>query len=330
MVVDAHDPSKKHRPMMTTADMAIKMDDAYRPISERFHKDPEAFADAFARAWFKLLHRDLGPRENYVGPEAPSEDLLWQDNVSGEAIALSDDDAASLKTAVIGKIKAGEVSVSDLVFTAWASASTYRRSDKRGGSNGARVALEPQRSWKCNEPARLQKVLAVLEDVRGQKATLADMIILAGNAAIEHVSGERVPFTSGRRDATQEETDVESFAALEPVADGFRNYLRDDVGTPAEVLLVDKAGLLGLTAPEMVSLVGGLRSLGVGCDREPDLDNSWFSDLLSMQKGVGTRVDLVIGSNSELRAVAEVYASDDGEADFVRTFIAAWAKVCAY
>ena len=356
MVDDAHDAAKKHRPMMTTADMALKMDPIYAPISRKFHKDPAAFADAFARAWFKLLHRDLGPRENYLGPEAPSEVLLWQDNVSGDAIALADDDVAALKTAVLDKVNAGNVNIGDLVFVAWASASTYRRSDQRGGADGARIALEPQRSWACNQPARLEKVLGVLEDVRAQHAyTLADIIVLAGAAAIEYAAkagGHKieVPFASGRRDATQAETDVDSFKVLEPVADGFRNYKRADVQTPGEVLLVDKAELLGLSAPEMCSLVGGLRALGVSENdagvftaRPGVLSNDVFVALLEMNDWqpsgdetftasgrTATRVDLVMGSNSELRALAEVFASDDGEADFVATFVRAWAKVCAY
>ncbi len=363
-VVDAHDPSVTHLPMMTTADMAMKMDPIYGPISRRFHDDPAAFADAFARAWFKLTHRDMGPKVLYLGPDVPAEDLIWQDPIPARRHdVISAEDIAALKSAIL----ATGLSVADLVGAAWASASTFRGSDKRGGANGARVRLAPQNEWAVNQPAQLARVLTALEGVQaafqaqaGVKAvSMADLIVLGGVAAIEQASGLPVPFTPGRTDASQAQTDVDSFAVLEPAADGFRNYLRAKYTVSAEELLVDKAQLLTLTAPEMTVLVGGLRVLGANVDGAKHgvltanvgvLSNDFFVNLLDMGtewkatseaqdlfegrdrktgqvKWTGTRVDLVFGSNSQLRALAEVYAQDDAKARFAQDFIAAWTKV---
>ncbi|WP_372574179.1 catalase/peroxidase HPI [Ruegeria jejuensis] len=368
MVVDAFDPSKKHAPMMTTADMSLRMDPIYEPISRRFHENPEEFADAFARAWFKLTHRDMGPRALYLGDEVPAEELLWQDNVPAVDHALIDAaDVADLKA----KILASSLSTSELVSTAWASASTFRGSDKRGGANGARIRLAPQKDWEVNQPAQLARVLDVLEGIQtafndsasgGKKVSLADLIVLAGGAAVEQAAKEaghavEVPFAPGRTDASQEHTDVDSFAVMEPAADGFRNYQKAEYAVSAEELLVDRAQLLTLTAPEMTALVGGLRVLGANADGAPHgvftdqpgkLTNDFFVNLVDMGtdwkpaddgvyegrdrasgavKWTGTRVDLVFGSNSQLRALAEVYAQDDGGARFVGDFVAAWTKV---
>jgi catalase-peroxidase len=369
MIPDAHDPSKKHRPMMTTADLSLRFDPIYEPISRRFHKDPHAFADAFARAWFKLTHRDMGPRSRYLGPEVPGEVLLWQDPVPAvDHELIGEQDIATLKT----KILATGLSVSQLVTTAWASAATFRGSDKRGGANGARIRLAPQKDWEVNQPAELAKVLQKLEAVQKafndaqpgrKKVSLADLIVLGGCAAVEEAAKKaghnvKVPFSPGRTDASQQQTDAESFAVLEPAADGFRNYLRQDLKTPAEELLLDRAQLLTLTAPEMTVLVGGMRALnanvgqskhGVFTSAPGTLTNDFFANLLDMNtewrpsstdgvfegrdrssgqvKWTGTRVDLVFGSNSELRALAEVYACDDAKAKFVKDFVAAWSKV---
>ena len=359
----AHDASKKVTTIMTTADLALRMDPIYGPISRRFHKDPQAFANAFARAWFKLTHRDLGPRSRYLGAEVPKEVLTWQDPVPAVDHPLIDaKDIAELKA----KILATGLSVSELVATAWASASTFRGSDKRGGANGARIRLAPQKDWEANEPAKLAKVLAALEGVRkafGKKVSLADLIVLGGTAAVEAAAkaaghAVTVPFTPGRTDATQEMTDVDSFAVLEPVADGFRNYSRA-TGVPAEERLLDKAQLLTLTAPEMTVLIGGLRAIdinvgqskhGVFTERPGTLSNDFFVNVLDMgttwvptsearevfegrdratgkAKWTATRVDLVFGSNSQLRALAEVYAQADAKEKFVHDFVAAWSKV---
>jgi catalase-peroxidase len=370
MVPGAHDKSRKHRPMMTTADMAMRMDPIYEPISRRFHKDPKAFADAFARAWFKLTHRDMGPRVRYLGPEVPKEELIWQDPVPAVGHKLIDaQDVALLK----GKVLASGLTLSQLVSTAWASASTFRGSDKRGGANGARIRLSPQKDWAVNEPARLTKVLQTLEGIQktfnsaqsgGKKVSLADLIVLAGCAGVEQAAKNggvdlTVPFTPGRTDASQEQTDVESFAVLEPVADGFRNYLKAKYAVNAEELLIDRAQLMTLTAPEMTVLIGGMRVLntnfgqtqhGVFTKRPETLTNDFFVNLLDMGtvwksvskdedmfeghdrstgklKWTGTRVDLVFGSNSQLRALAEVYACKDSQAKFVQDFVAAWDKV---
>ena len=370
MIVDAHDPSKKHAPMMTTADLSLRFDPIYEPIARRFHANPDEFADAFARAWFKLTHRDMGPKACYLGKEVPAEDLIWQDPVPAVDHKLIDAaDIADLKA----KVLASGLSVSDLVFTAWASASTFRGSDRRGGANGARIRLAPQKDWAVNEPARLAKVLAALEGIQtafndaqsgGKKVSLADLIVLAGSAAIEKAAKAaghdlEVPFTPGRTDATQDQTDAESFAPLEPVADGFRNYLTGRYSVSAEQFLVDKAQLLTLTAPEMTVLVGGLRVLGANhgqskhgvlTERPESLTNDFFVNLLDMGtewnpvagsdglyegrdrksgkvKWTGTRADLVFGSNSQLRAVAEVYGCADAPAAFVADFVAAWTKV---
>ncbi|MDP1609905.1 MAG: catalase/peroxidase HPI [Sulfuritalea sp.] len=359
----AHDASKKVTTIMTTADLALRMDPIYGPISRRFHQDPQAFADAFARAWFKLTHRDLGPRSRYLGPEVPAEVLIWQDPVPAVDHPLIDaKDIAQLKA----KILASGLSVAELVATAWASAATFRGSDKRGGANGARIRLAPQKDWEANQPAQLAKVLAALEGVQksfNKKVSLADLIVLGGCAAVEQAAKAAghavdVPFTPGRSDATQAQTDVESFAVLEPVADGFRNYLKA-TGVPAEERLLDKAQLLTLTAPEMTVLIGGLRTLnanvgqsahGVFTARPGVLSNDFFVNLLDMgtvwaptseaadtfegcdrktgaPKWTATRVDLVFGSNSQLRALAEVYAQADAKEKFVRDFVAAWNKV---
>ena len=369
MAPDAHDPSKRHAPIMTTADMAMRMDPIYEKISRRFHKDPEAFADAFARAWFKLTHRDMGPRSRYLGVEVPKEELIWQDPVPAVDHKLIDaKDVADLK----GKILASGLSISELVSTAWASASTFRGSDKRGGANGARIRLAPQKDWEVNQPAQLKKVLDKLEGIQkafnggasGKKVSLADLIVLAGAAAVEKAAKNAghdvsVPFAPGRTDATQEQTDIDSFAVLEPAADGFRNYQKKAYSVSAEELLLDRAQLLTLTAPEMTVLIGGLRVLnanynqskhGVFTEQPETLSNDFFVNLLDMHtewkpasdkndvfegrdratgkvKWTGTRVDLVFGSNSQLRALAEVYAQDDAKAKFVQDFVAAWNKV---
>jgi len=370
MVVDAHDPNKKHPPFMTTADLSLRFDPAYEKISRHFLANPDEFADAYARAWFKLTHRDMGPKANYLGPEVPAEDLIWQDPVPAVNHPLIDaEDIAELKT----RILASGLSVSELVGAAWASASTFRGSDKRGGANGARVRLAPQKDWEANQPAQLAKVLAVLEEVQrgfnsgaagGKKVSLADLIVLGGCAAVEAAAkaaghSVTVPFTPGRTDASAEQTDAESFAVLEPVADGFRNYQKKAYRMRAEELLVDKAQLLGLSAPEMTVLVGGLRVLGantggakhgVFTGRVGQLTNDFFVNLTDMGvawaptdaseetfegrdrktgavKWTGTRVDLVFGSNSQLRAISEVYAQDDNAGKFAQDFVAAWNKV---
>lgn len=369
LIPDAHDPSRKHRPMMTTADLSLRFDPVYEPISRRFHQNPELFADAFARAWFKLTHRDMGPRSRYLGPEVPAEDLIWQDPVPAVDHALVDAaDIEQLKAEVL----ASGLTVAELVKTAWASASTFRGSDKRGGANGARIRLAPQKDWDINEPAELARVLAVLDGVRerfnaaqtgGKRISAADLIVLAGSAAVEEAARRAghpvtVAFAPGRTDARQEQTDVESFAVLEPRADGFRNYQRADSQAPAEELLLDRAQLLTLTAPEMTVLVGGLRVLGANTgrsthgqltERPGTLSTDFFVNLLDMGtkwgpaaeagvyegrdrasgalKWTATRADLVFGSNSELRALLEVYASDDNAGKFVQDFAAAWTKV---
>ena len=366
MIPDAHDPSKKHPPMMTTADLSLRMDPAYEKISRRFHQDPKAFADAFARAWFKLTHRDLGPRARYLGPLVPQELLIWQDPIPAVDHPLVDDkDIAVLKE----KILASGLSTAQLVTTAWASASTFRGSDKRGGANGARIRLAPQKDWEVNQPAELAKVLSQLEAIQkafnasGKKISLADLIVLGGCAAVEAAATKagvavKVPFSPGRMDASQADTDVDSFKVLEPMADGFRNYAREGLAGVAAELLVDKAQLLKLTAPEMTVLIGGLRVLNANADkikhgiftqRPEALTNDFFVNLLDMRtkwqqsategvlegrdrasgeiKWTGTVVDLVFGSNSQLRALAEVYAASDARQKFVRDFVAAWNKV---
>jgi len=369
-VPDAHDRSKKQRPRMLTTDLSLRFDPAYEKISRRFLAHPEQLADAFARAWFKLTHRDMGPRARYLGPEVPAEELIWQDPIPAVNHTLIDaQDVASLK----GKILAAGPSLSELVSTAWASASTFRGSDKRGGANGARIRLVPQKDWAVNQPAQLAKVLKALEGVQrafnekapgGKRVSLADLIVLGGCAAVEQAAKNAghavtVPFAPGRMDASAEQTDAASFAVLEPLADGFRNYVKAKYPVPAEGLLVDRAQLLTLTAPEMTVLVGGLRVLGVNAGgaahgvftkRPGTLTNDFFVNLLDMGtewkpvskdadlfeardrgtgalKWTGTRVDLVFGSNSQLRALAEVYGCRDGEAQFVRDFVAAWDKV---
>jgi catalase-peroxidase len=363
MAPGAHSPDRRLPTMMTTADMALKVDPAYGPISRRFYDNPDQFADAFARAWFKLCHRDMGPRARYLGPEVPDEDLIWQDPIP-HGRALGEDEVADLKR----RIADSGLSVAQLVKTAWASAATYRGSDKRGGANGARIRLEPQRNWDVNEPEELAKVLDVYERIRsdfGGKVSIADLIVLGGNVGVEQAARAAghevaVPFTSGRGDASQEQTDVDGFAVLEPKADGFRNYLQVEFSVPTEELLVDRAQLMQLSAPEMTVLVGGLRVLGanhggskhgVFTDRPGRLTNDFFVNLLDMgtawkqvddsgdetfvgtcrrsgeEKWTATRTDLVFGSNSQLRAIAEVYASDDAGGKFVEDFVAAWAKV---
>ena len=369
-VEDAHDPAKRHAPMMTTADLSLRMDPIYNKIARRFLQNPAEFEDAFARAWFKLTHRDMGPRSRYLGPEVPAEDLIWQDPVPPVDHELIDEqDIASLKQSLL----ASGLSISQLVATAWASASTFRGSDMRGGANGARIRLAPQKDWEVNQPEQLKAVLAALEKIQqefnssqkgGKKVSLADLIVLAGAAAIEQAAknagqGVSVPFLPGRTDASQEQTDVASFGVLEPKADGFRNYLKAKFSVSAEELLVDKAQLLKLTAPEMAVLVGGLRVLnanygqskhGVFTKRPETLTNDFFVNLLDMGtawkpttddadvfegrdratgelKWTGTRVDLIFGSNSQLRAVAEVYAEIDSQEKFLQDFVAAWNKV---
>ncbi|MGX1683026.1 catalase/peroxidase HPI, partial [Streptomyces althioticus] len=370
IIPDAHDPSKKHLPTMLTTDLALRFDPIYEPISRRFYENPQEFADAFARAWYKLTHRDMGPKSLYLGPEVPEETLLWQDPLPERTHELIDAaDIASLKE----RLLATGVSVSDLVSTAWAAASSYRGSDKRGGANGGRIRLEPQRGWEANDPDRLAGVVRALEGVQeafnaeqtgGKRVSFADLVVLGGVAAVEKAAKDagvdvEVPFTPGRVDATQEETDVESFAALEPTADGFRNYLGKGNRLRAEYLLVDKANLLTLSAPEMTVLVGGLRALGATHQQSSQgvltgtpgvLTNDFFVNLLDMGitwkstsedqtafegrdaatgevRWTGSRADLVFGSNSELRALAEVYASDDAKEKFVRDFVKAWDKV---
>ena len=369
-VPDAHDPLKRHAPIMTTADLALRSDPIYEPIARRFHENPEQLADAFARAWFKLTHRDMGPRTRYLGALAPTEELIWQDPIPAVDHELIDaGDITTLKA----KILASGLSVSHLVSTAWASAATFRGSDKRGGANGGRLRLEPQRSWEVNQPAQLTNVLEALEAIQtafnnaqsgGKKVSLADTIVLAGCAAVEKAAQNaghevEVPFTPGRMDASQEHTDVESAAVLEPIADGFRNYLKAEFTVSAEELLVDRAQLMTLTAPEMTVLVGGMRVLNANVDQSPHgvfterpetLTNDFFVNLLDMsttwaaasdtedvfegcdratgaKKWTGTRVDLIFGSNSQLRAIAEVYGCDDGQGALVRDFVAAWDKV---
>ncbi|SFL10362.1 catalase/peroxidase HPI [Shimia haliotis] len=361
MAPAAHDASQKVKTMMTTADMAMRLDPIYGPISKRFHENPEEFADAFARAWFKLTHRDMGPRARYLGEEVPGEELIWQDPIPASETDLSADDVAALKAAVM----ATGLSVSDLVKTAWASASTFRGSDMRGGANGARVRLAPQKDWAANEPLELARVLDVLDGVQagfGKPVSMADLIVIAGAAGVEKAALDAghdvsVPVTLGRGDATQEQTDVESVAMLEPAADGFRNYQKTQFTVSPEELMVDKAQLLTLTAPEMTALVGGLRVLGanhggtahgVFTDRVGQLSNDFFVNVLDMAtawsdagdgvyegtdratgetKWTATRCDLVFGSNSQLRAIAEVYGQADGEAKLVADFVAAWCKV---
>ncbi len=366
-VPDAHDSSRSHAPMMSTADMALRMDPVYEPISRRFHENPDQLADAFARAWFKLLHRDMGPVVRYLGPEVPTEELLWQDPVPAvDHELIGDDDVAALKA----KILDSGLSTSDLVSTAWASASTFRNSDKRGGANGARIRLAPQNDWEVNNPPELRRILGVLEGVQsefngsGKTVSLADLIVLGGCAAVEAAARSAghdvtVPFAPGRTDASEEQTDADSFAVLEPTADGFRNYLGKGHDVPAEHLLVDRAQLLTLSAPEMTVLVGGLRVLGANAngsghgvltDRAGTLTNDFFVNLLDLNtewqatsqsedvfegraratgdvQWTGTRCDLVFGANSQLRAIAEVYGSDDSQEKFVRDFVAAWDKV---
>ena len=369
-VPDAHDPSKRHAPIMTTADMAMRMDPIYEPISRRFFEHPEQFADAFARAWFKLTHRDMGPRVRYLGPEVPSEELIWQDPVPAVIHELIDEqDIAMLKRQIL----ASSLSISQLVSTAWASASTFRGSDMRGGGNGARIRLAPQKDWEVNQPEQLATVLQTLEAIQrtfndsqssGKRVSLADTIILGGCAAVEQAVRNadydvKVPFKPGRTDASQAQTDVDSFAVLEPIADGFRNYIKDGHTIPAEKLLVDRAQLLTLTAPEMTVLIGGMRVLntnfgqtqyGVFTKRPETLTNDFFVNLLDIGttwqavseaedvfeggdsatgklKWVGTRVDLIFGSNSQLRAIAEVYGCEDSQQKFVHDFVAAWDKV---
>ena len=345
---DAEDASIKVPTMMTTADMAMIRDPAYRKISKHFHENPDAFGDAFARAWFKLLHRDMGPKARYLGPDVPEEDLIWQDPVPAGSTSY---DVSALKDA----IKSSGLSIAEMVETAWASASTFRGSDNRGGANGARIRLAPQKDWEANKPAQLSKVLGVLEPLAAEHgASVADTIVLAGCVGIETASGVEVPFTPGRGDATNEQTDADSFAVLEPVSCGFRNYLKKNYAVTPEEMMLDKAQLLGLTAPEMTTLVGGLRALGVSSDDRGlwgngnSLDNSFFTTLLDMgvawtptgsnsyqakDRATGadvrtaTRYDLVFGSNSQLRAIAEVYAQDDNKDKFVADFIAAWNKV---
>jgi catalase-peroxidase len=371
-VPDAHDRTKKHRPTMLTTDLSLRIDPSYERISRRFMEHPDEFADAFARAWFKLTHRDMGPRGRYLGPEVPAEDLIWQDPIPAVNHKLIDaQDVAALKA----KILTSGLSISELVSTAWASASTFRGSDKRGGANGARIRFAPQKNWKVNQPAQLRKVLKRLEEIQtafnrsqsnGKKVSLADLIVLGGCAGVEQAAKNAghnvtVPFSPGRSDALQEQTDVESFAVLEPIADGFRNYLKGRYTIPSETLLIDKAQLLTLTAPEMTVLVGGMRVLktniggtqhGVFTKRPESLTSDFFVNLLDMRtewkaissngsaelfegrdrktgelRWTGSRVDLVFGSNSQLRALAEVYGSSDAEKKFVNDFVAAWNKV---
>ena len=349
MAPDVEDSSIKVTTIMTTADMAMREDPAYREISKHFHENPDEFADAFARAWFKLLHRDMGPKVRYLGPEVPQEELIWQDPVSAGSTSY---DVEAVKS----KIADSGLTIQEMVETAWASASTFRGSDLRGGANGARIRLAPQKNWEANKPEQLSRVLSVLEGIASDTgASVADVIVLAGNVGVEKASGSTVPFTPGRGDATQENTDEHSFEVLEPFSDGFRNYHKSDFEIGAEHMLLDKAQLLGLTAPEMTVLVGGMRSMGISAnghglltDSSDKLTNDWFSKLLDMsvewkptgrnsyegmdrvsgeKVSTATRADLVFGSNSQLRALAEVYASSDSHDKFVSDFIAAWTKV---
>ena len=369
-VPDAHDPSRSHQPFMLTTDLSLRVDPVYEKISRHFFENPAEFNDAFARAWFKLTHRDMGPKARYLGPEVPSEELIWQDPVPAVTNPLIDEhDIATLKVSIL----ASGLSISELVSTAWASASTFRGSDKRGGANGARIRLEPQKDWKVNNPSQLEKVLATLENIQkefnsanfgGKQVSIADLIVLGGSAGIEQAAKNanfevNVPFTPGRTDASQEQTDVESFAVLEPQADGFRNYVKTKYTVSAEEMLIDKAQLLNLSAPEMTVLVGGLRALNMNFDQSQSgiftkrpgaLTNDFFVNLLDLGttwkalsesddafvgtdrktgaiKWVGTRVDLIFGSNSELRAIAEVYGCSDAQDKFVKDFVAAWTKV---
>ena len=369
-VPDAHNPSKSHAPFMLTSDIALRVDPIYQPISRHFFENPDVFADAFARAWFKLTHRDMGPIARYLGPEVPTEELIWQDPIPAATYPIIDDtDIAALKTTLLDS----GLSVSEMVATAWASASTFRGSDKRGGANGARIQLAPQKDWAVNNPTQLAKVLDTLRSIQatfnsaqsnGKQVSLADLIVLAGGVGIEKAAAAagqkvKVPFSAGRADTTQEQTDVESFAVLEPEADGFRNYMKTQYTVSAEEMLVDKAQLLTLTTPEMTALVGGLRVLntnfyhsqnGVFTKRPEVLTNDFFVNLLDLNttwkaasnaqdvfegrdrktgelKWTGTRVDLIFGSNSELRALAEVYGSADSQEKFTRDFVAAWNKV---
>jgi catalase-peroxidase len=369
-VPDAHDPSKRHAPTMLTTDIALRVDPAYEKVSRNFYENPDHFADAFARAWFKLTHRDMGPRSRYVGSEVPAEVLIWQDPIPAvEHALINDQDAADLKA----KVLASGLTVSELVSTAWASASTFRGSDKRGGANGARVRLAPQKYWEVNNPSQLSKVLDVLESIQsafnaantgGKQVSIADLIVLAGNAGVEQAAKNAghdisVPFTAGRTDASQDQTDVESFAVLEPAADGFRNYKKSRYKSAAEEMLIDKAQLMTLTAPELTVLVGGMRVLdtnfdhsqhGVFTKRPGSLTNDFFTNLIDFSttwkassasneafegsdrstgelKWTATRADLIFGSNSELRALAELYACEDAEQKFVHDFVAAWTKV---
>ena len=369
-VPDAFDPSRKQLPTMLTTDLSLRFDPAYEKISRKFYENPDLFEDAFARAWFKLLHRDMGPKSRYIGPEVPKEDLIWQDPIPAANHKLVDDnDIVDLKK----KVLASGLSTSELVTTAWASASTYRNSDKRGGANGARIRLEPQKNWDVNNPSQLSKVLTSLEKIQkefnssqkdGKKISLADLIVLAGNTAVEKAAKDaghdiKVPFTAGRMDASKEQTDAESIAVLEPIADGFRNYAKENAAVCAEHILIDKAQLLNLSVPEMTVLVGGMRALkanfdnsnqGVFTDRPGVLTNDFFVNLLDMStewkatddskekfeghdrktgkvKWTATRVDLIFGSNSQLRAVAEAYAQNDSKKKFVKDFVAAWNKV---
>lgn len=370
IIPDAHDPSKKRKPTMLTTDLALRFDPAYEKISRRFLEDPQAFADAFARAWFKLTHRDMGPRARYLGPEVPKEELSWQDPLPAvDHVLIDEQDIAALKA----KVLASGLSVSELVGTAWASASTFRGGDNRGGANGARIRLAPQKDWEINQPEQLSKVLKTLENIQARfnetqtgrkKVSMADLIVLAGCAGVERAARDAghavtVPFAPGRTDASQAQTDIESMTVLEPIADGFRNYVKGRYAVPAEVLLIDKAQLLTLTAPELTVLIGGLRAIninvggaahGVFTDRPGTLTNDFFVNLLNMdtewkaeseakdvfagrdrktgqRKWTGTRVDLVFGSNSQLRALAEVYGSADAGEKFVGDFVAAWTKV---
>jgi catalase-peroxidase len=356
MPVDVEDPSIRCKPMMTDADMALKFDPEYRKIAERFHKDPAYFSETFARAWFKLTHRDMGPKARYIGPDVPQEDLIWQDPVPA---GRKDYDVAAVKA----KIAASGLTISDMVATAWDSARTFRGSDKRGGANGARIRLAPQKDWEGNEPARLAKVLAVLEKISAESgASVADLIVLAGNVGVEMAAKAAdvdviVPFAPGRGDATQEMTDIESFDVLKPLADGFRNWLQKDYVVSAEELLLDRAQLMRLTACELTALVGGMRAMGTNygdtkhgvlTERTGALTNDFFVNLTDMAytwkpagrnlyeirerkngalKWTATRVDLVFGSNSILRAYVEIYAQDDNKAKFVHDFVAAWTKV---
>lgn len=370
IIPDAHDPNKRRNPTMLTTDLSLRFDPIYEPISRRFLANPEQLSDAFARAWYKLIHRDMGPLSRYLGPELPSEELLWQDPIPALDHALVDD---SDVTALKARLLASGLSVAERVSTAWAAASTFRGSDKRGGANGGRLRLAPQKFWQANQPEQLAKVLSVLEGIQndfnsaqagGKKISLADLIVLAGSAAVEQAAKNagvdiRVAFAPGRMDASQEQTDVESFGFLEPNADGFRNYLKNSYRVPAEALLIDKAQLLTLSAPEMTVLVGGLRVLGANAGQSKHgvftqqpgtLSNDFFVNLLDMGvewkpvsaanetfegrdrktgavKWTGTRVDLVFGSNSQLRALAEFYASRDAKEQFIKDFVAAWTKV---